>query len=191
MRCTPPVTSICKPAKVSAEVGLAALVRSYRMHNRPDSMDELEFFREMPSLELAIHHAALAINRREKRFGHQCRIPLAPLRRAEALLVAARARLKAYRSFHELHAFLVSLFAPVRGLGDLYVYDTTLRLGSYLKLSPKHIYLHAGTRAGARALGLSLSEGFVRVSSLPKAIQVLEPYEIEDFLCIYKAHFAT
>jgi len=82
------------------------------------------------------------------------------------------------------------MLSSVRGLGDLYIYDTALRLGSFLKLSPKHVYLHAGTRAGARALGLKLSEDFLRVTALPKTIQVLEPHEIEDFLCIYKAHFA-
>jgi len=187
MRRAPP--DICQPANVSTGAGFAALVRAYRMHNRPDSVDELEFFREMPSLELAINHAAFAINRHEKRFGHQRRIPLAPLRRAKGLLIAAGSTLRFCRSFHELHTLLASIFTPVRGLGELYVYDTALRLGSFLKLSPEHVYLHAGTRAGARALGLSLSEGFVRVSSLPKAIQVLEPQEIEDFLCIYKARF--
>jgi hypothetical protein len=190
MRCTPPAAPICKPARVGAGAGLAALVRAYRLHNRPNSLAELKFFREMPSLELAIHHASLAINNREKRFGHQCRIPLAPLKRAKILLRAASSRVESCRSFHDLHALLGSMLASVRGLGDLYIYDTALRLGSFLKLSPKHVYLHAGTRTGARALGLSLSEGFLRVTALPKTIQVLEPHEIEDFLCIYKAHFA-
>lgn len=189
MRCTPPVVPICTPAKVSGGAGLGALVRAYRVHNRPSSLDELEFFREMPSLALAIHHAALAIDRRKKRFSHQCRISLAPLRHAKALLDTSGSRLKACRSFQELYALLASLFAPVRGLGELYVYDTALRLGSFLKLSPEHIYLHAGTRAGARALGLDISEGFLRASALPKPVQSLQPHEIEDFLCIYNAHF--
>jgi hypothetical protein len=190
MRCTPPAAPICKPARVDVGADLAALVRAYRLHNRLDSLDELKFFREMPSLELAIHHASLAINNREKRFGHQCRIPLALLKRAKILLGAVSSRLESCRSFHDLHALLGSMFSSVRGLGDLYIYDTALRLGSFLKLSPKHVYLHAGTRAGARTLGLNLSEGFLRVTALPKTIQVLEPHEIEDFLCIYKAHFA-
>lgn len=140
----------------------------------------------MPSLELAIHHAALAIDRRGKRFSHQCRIPIDALQRAKALLGGEAARLGESRTFHELHAFLAKTLKSVRGLGELYVYDSGLRIGAFLGLAPSHVYLHAGTRTGARALGLDLSQGFLRVSELPKPIQELQPHEIEDFLCIYK-----
>ena len=189
MRCRPPLRPICKPARADANADLAALVRLYRLHNRPNSFEELKFFREMPSLELAVHYAALAINQDKKRSSHQRRLSLATLSRAKALLSAARFRLKACRSFYELHLRLASILLPVRGLGELYVYDTALRLGSFFKLSPEHVYLHRGTRSGARALGLNVSKGFLEVSELPKSVQALEPHEIEDFLCIYKAHF--
>lgn len=68
MPCAPPSMSACKLAKSDDVQGLAALVRSYRVHNRPNSLDDLEFFREMPSFEVAIHHAGLAIDRLDKRF---------------------------------------------------------------------------------------------------------------------------
>lgn len=42
----------------------------------------------------------------------------------------------------------------IPGLGELYVYDTTLRIGAKLNLFPDKVYLHAGTRLGATALGL-------------------------------------
>ena len=188
MRCAPPSMSACKPAKPDDAQGLAELVRSYRVHNQPNSLNELEFFRKMPSFEVAIYHAGLAINRRDKRFSHQYRIPLAVLSRAKSLLAEKAPRLKTCRSFHELHACLTKALASVRGIGELYTYDTALRLGAFLNLKPEHVYLHAGTRAGARALGFSVAAGYVEFSALPKAIQVLQPHEVEDFLCIYKAH---
>jgi len=43
---------------------------------------------------------------------------------------------------------------PIPGLGELYVYDTTLRIGAKLNLFPDKVYLHAGTRLRERALGL-------------------------------------
>ena len=167
------------------------LVRSYRLHNRPGSIDELAFFREMPSLELAIRHAGLAIDRSDKRFSHQCRIPKAVLRRAKTSLEAATPQIARVESFHALHQLIAKCLASIRGIGELYIYDTALRLGAFLRLTPEYVYLHAGTRAGARALGLDLSDGFLRVPLLPKPIQTLLPHEIEDFLCIYKAQLAA
>jgi hypothetical protein len=51
-------------------------------------------------------------------------------------------------------------------------------------LEPDRIYLHAGTREGARALGLGGTA--LSKSELPKAFHRLSPGEIEDCLCIYK-----
>jgi hypothetical protein len=75
---------------------------------------------------------------------------------------------------------------PVRGIGKLYVYDTAIRLGAYLQLFPLQVYLHAGTRSGARALGLDYRVNSVSPTYLPAALQQLKPHEVEDVLCIYK-----
>ncbi|MCO5411104.1 hypothetical protein [Ralstonia mojiangensis] len=141
----------------------------------------------MPSLELAIHHAALALDDRipPKRYSHQCRIRLAPMRKAKELLLRARKQLEANTTFDDLHTFLAATFTDIPGLGALYTYDTALRLGFFLGLEPTSVYLHAGTKVGARALGVTASR-MVRVSSLPSALQVLPPHEIENFLCIFK-----
>jgi hypothetical protein len=74
----------------------------------------------------------------------------------------------------------------VRGLGELYYYDTALRIGASLRLMPRRVYLHRGTRDGAHALGLACKADSLDPRDLPKALAVLEPREIEDFLCIYK-----
>jgi hypothetical protein len=161
------------------------------MHNRPGAVEELAFFRTMPSLELAIHHAGFAIDPRDKRFSHQRRIPRAALRKATALLSKNVVQVKNCNSFHYLHLFLWSLLKPIHRIGELYVYDTALRLGAFLGLTPKRVYLHAGTRTGARALGLDVSTGFLKVADFPKAIQSLAPHEIEDLLCIYKAQLTA
>jgi hypothetical protein len=145
----------------------------------------------MPSLELAIHNAVLATDERGKRFGHQCRIPASALRRAKAVLGARISEVKNTRSFHELHSFLKRGLGDVRGLGELYFYDTALRLGAFLGFAPEFVYLHRGTRAGARALGLDVSSEYIRLGQLPAPIRGLQAHEAEDFLCIYKDRFAT
>jgi hypothetical protein len=69
------------------------------------------------------------------------------------------------------------------------VYDTSLRIGAKLGFEPKHVYLHAGTRVGARALGLDTSASYLRASELPAPLRALRPHEIEDALCIFKRQF--
>ena len=70
------------------------------------------------------------------------------------------------------------------------VYDTSLRVGAYLGLTPRFVYLHAGARAGAKALGLNAGTKKLAMSDLPHELQVLAPEEVEDFLCIYKKTMA-
>jgi hypothetical protein len=48
------------------------------------------------------------------------------------------------------------------------------------------VYLHAGTRRGARALGLDHGSDSVSPNQLPPALRRLQPHEVEDVLCIYK-----
>jgi hypothetical protein len=72
----------------------------------------------------------------------------------------------------------------------LAVYDTATRVGAFLRLQPKRVYLHAGTRQGARALGFRKRES-LSARELPKALRRLSPDEIEDCLCIYKSQVAA
>lgn len=57
-------------------------------------------------------------------------------------------------SSEALHALVARQLREVAGIGELYVYDTAFRIGAYLRLPPTRVYLHAGTRDGARALQL-------------------------------------
>jgi hypothetical protein len=48
------------------------------------------------------------------------------------------------------------------------------------------VYLHSGTRDGARALGLGRGRDTLRKHELPREFEELTAAEIEDCLCIYK-----
>ena len=50
---------------------------------------------------------------------------------------------------------------------------------------PSYVFVHAGVKVGARALGFAGREQ-IAVEELPDAFQVLSPAEAEDCLCIYK-----
>jgi hypothetical protein len=59
----------------------------------------------------------------------------------------------------------------VPGIGELYVYDTALRIGAKLGVFPEKVYLHAGARIGVRNLGRDARKTALRIASLPRPAQ--------------------
>jgi hypothetical protein len=166
---------------------LAAIVKDYVLRHRHKTIRELRYFRSLPSLEAAISDAGLARRLdggRYKRDSHQRRIPGPVLEIATKRL--RRASLGDARSFADLIERVARAVRPVHGVGELYIYDTAFRLGGHLRLLPRQVYLHAGTRLGAQVLGLDPRSASVPLNQLPPALRRLRPHEIEDVLCIYK-----
>ena len=167
----------------------AAIVRDYVRRHRPKTTRELRYFRDLRTFEEALTQAGLAQRPDEKRWSHQRRIPRAVLEQATRRL--HQAQLRSARSFADLIARVNAVVRSVRGIGELYVYDTALRLGAHLRLLPREVYLHTGARRGARALGLDHRAKSLAPAKLPAALQLLRPYEIEDVLCIYEDWLGT
>jgi hypothetical protein len=165
---------------------LREMVRDYILHYRPRARAELWTFCRQP-FEEALERAALAKDERGKRFSHQRRLRASLLRKARSILRNAAKELRRCDSFDQLHNLIKEHLNGIRGLRGLYYYDTALRIGASLRLMPKRVYLHRGTRKGTSALGLDWRADSLDPRALPKELAVLEPHEIEDFLCIYKA----
>jgi hypothetical protein len=90
-------------------------------------------------------------------------------------------------TFEELLERIETLIGPIPGVGELMVYDTALRIGAIVGVEPDRVYLHRGTRQGARALGLATGGNVLFMDQLPPQLRRLKPREVEDLLCIYKA----
>ena len=105
------------------------------------------------------------------------------------VLLAHKRQLRKAESFDKVFQLVETALEDVFGVGELYVYDTSLRRGAKLGLFPTKVYLHAGTRVGARALGFDQKAKTLSRSVLPPALRALEPHEIEDMLCIFKDKF--
>ena len=168
-------------------MNLEAIVRHYITNYRPHKQTELNWCRRQPSLESAIKIAAKAEDHRGKRYSHQFRITRKAMQEASRILLEKHDVLQRCKSFHELWQRIKIFLGPVTGLGELYVYDTALRIGAFLNLLPDRVYLHAGTRTGAKAFGIvSRHEEWIEVEELPSPLRELLPHEVEDILCIYK-----
>jgi hypothetical protein len=167
-------------------MNLNKIIQIYVNKFRPHAQAELDWFSDQPSFHAAIENASLALDRRGKRLSHQRRLKRAALRKALTALTAQSRALEGARTFDALLKLVDSAVRSIPGIGELYVYDTALRLGAKLNLFPEKIYVHAGTREGIRSLGLDYKTTSVLPSALPREFMELEPHELEDILCIFK-----
>lgn len=151
---------------------------------------QIAWFQKQPSLRAAIETAARAVDARGRRFSHQYRIRREAIREATTALLAIERQLARAKSFDALFDSIDEHLRGIAGIGALYRYDTAFRIGAYLRLFPLRVYLHAGTRRGARALGLDYKKDALEISEVPRALRHRKAYEVEDILCIYKDDFA-
>ncbi len=140
----------------------------------------------MPSLQAVLAAAGAAKGSDGKRHPHQRRLSGEVLNRCTRALVACAREIRATRSFAALHSLLSDTIGGIRGVGKLMVYDTADRIGVFLDVRPESVYLHAGVRSGARALGLRTSGSTIAAAGLPAELRRVKPWEAEDILCIYK-----
>jgi hypothetical protein len=163
-----------------------AIIRKYISSIRPLAQAELDWFKSQPNLSKAITNAGLAINSKGKRYSHQRRIKRGLLPCVEKILSENIGAIRRCSNFDELFNLIEVLLMPIVGIGELYVYDTSLRISAKLNLLPQKVYLHAGTREGATVLGFDGKRKTIDLSELPNEYHKLEPHEIEDVLCIFK-----
>ncbi len=173
----------CSPRDAPPPRTYRTIVARYIRDHRAPAAAEMRYYASQPSLRKAVELAALAVTCHGKRHAHQRRIPRKVLQKAKARLTPMR--LDLYHSFHALHAAIDQRIRSIPGVGPLMVYDIATRIGAYLRRQPEYVYLHAGTRDGARILGLAAG-AFIDPAALPSAFKRLSPREIEDCLCIYR-----
>lgn len=121
------------------------------------------------------------------RHPHQRRIPGVILAEAARVLGDRKSELAAARTFGRVLEVVDDAIFPIPGVGELLVYDVAYRVGGFLGLQPDSVYLHRGTREGARVLGLPTNRESIGLSEFQVALQSLRADQIEDVLCIFRA----
>lgn len=162
-------------------------VQEYITVNKKKIDKEFDFYRESKNIDELIHKAVFAILPDGKRNPHQRRISEHIFKDVEKNILKIKETFNNFKTFDEILSVIEE--NKVKGFGKLAVYDTALRIGMYFNIYPKAVYMHAGTKGGARNLGLNVKREYIPKNEFPQSFMVLEPYEIECILCIYKDNF--
>jgi hypothetical protein len=150
---------------------------------------EITHYAEFGVSEASIARAVLSEDSDGKRNSHQWRIPKLVLDRAKRKLLSEANAILQCTDFEALYTSIDALIRPIPGVGELLIYDTAQRLCLAMDLpEPEVVYLHAGTREGARCLGVRGRTAVIQ--ALPKEYRRLSSFELEDLFCNYKRHLA-
>lgn len=139
-------------------------------------------------LNEAIEKVALAIDptNDNKMFSHQRRIGFKMANSGYESLKKRENDLRNCQSFEEILEITNEVSKQIFRLGQLWSYDTALRIGFQKKVYPKNVYLQAGVLKGYKKIfNRNPKDRFEEKNKFPKELQILEPYEIENFLCIW------
>ncbi|MCL4305661.1 hypothetical protein KJZ99_07080 [bacterium] len=161
---------------------LESVVKNYKESNRPRNKAEFSWYAAQPSLEAAVRAAALGTSSDGKRGRQARRGTDEAFKLAEEKLVLLLDAMQSAKTFDALLEFVERAVLPIPGLNDVYAYETAMRIGAYLNIWPKHVYLYTSTRSGAKQLGIVSKKRLLLFNSLPEAFQELEPYEVEEAL---------
>jgi hypothetical protein len=105
-------------------------------------------------------------------------------------LLRVKDKVKKAKNFDGLYDIIYS--NKPSGVGELFCYDTALRIGQRLGKLPEKIYIHAGTRIGLRnLLNRTIYEKTILQEELPEPFCSchLTPAQLENFFCLYKDIF--
>ena len=133
----------------------------------------------------------LSEDREGKRHSHQYRLVREDLMNFDEKVLLIKEKLLKAEDFHVLYKFLKNLEVNSSGIGEMLTYDAAERIGQYLKLYPKKVYLHAGTRVGAETLLGKINAEYINKEQLPEPLgnSTLSCSQIEDILCMYHDMF--
>lgn len=165
---------------------LERVVADYIKCKREKARRESRYYVIQRDLARAVEKAASCTRPDWKRHRHQRRIPSRCLTKVNEKLQKRLNAIAKATTFEDIYELVNCEIKPIRGIGDLTVYDIAHGIGAFCKLEPELVYLHAGTLAGARALGVDCKSRKLDMNRLPGEFHLLQPYEVEDCLCIYR-----
>jgi hypothetical protein len=171
-----------------------AAIRKYISENKQNQDNQLDYYKNLPSLTETIDKATKAVFEGGYKLEHQWHIDDKILGHVAENLKKREKEIQKSSCFERIIEIVND--ESILGFGPLAKYDTALRIASKLGIQPTKVYLHRGTRIGAKAIGINIRKRrYLEVHELPKVFQdaidaqIISVKHVEDILCIYKDKF--
>jgi len=161
-------------------------LKDYDRDSRLKLNDKRNFYRNLKIAD-AIKNAAMGMVSKEKMDSHQYRIGRVKCKIAADELIKHLDDLQVCKQFNDIFNITEQVKNEITGLGNLWSYDTALRIGFNLKIYPNQVYVQSGVIKGVKKIfnGKTPAGRSLPLNAFPDQLQVLEPYEIENFMCIW------
>jgi hypothetical protein len=169
-------------------MSLQSEIADYR-ENELRELHEFERFFQSLSFQSAIEYAASGVTPHRKIHPHQRGIGVKQLRQSAVLLKKCTAAIRKARSFAGLFIITDAVKSDLKGLGDLWSYDTALRMAFNRGRTfyPQAVFVQRSVMKGVKKIfsKMPLKQRTLPLKIFPKEIQSLNPFEIENFLSIW------
>lgn len=145
-----------------------------------------EHYESLP-LKKAIKKASTGMNPNGKMNSHQWRIGLKTGMKGAIELLKRYNEISNASSFEQIFEVTEKVKNLIFNLGDLWSYDTALRIGFNKGVYPKEVYVQAGVKKGVlKALpGFKVKQRSLSLDRFDSIYHLLEAYQLENFLCIW------
>ncbi|NOQ31448.1 MAG: hypothetical protein GQ570_10020 [Helicobacteraceae bacterium] len=120
---------------------------------------------------------------------HQYRLDKDAMKKSNKKLQVHIEEIRNCKDFECIYVLISKYTEKIKGLGSLYYYDVSLRIGWYLNILPDKVHLHAGALEGAKMIDKKFKFGAYKKTDFPYELyNKLKPYQIEAFLCLCMKH---
>jgi len=148
------------------------IVSTYKKIYLPAAHAEWRWFASAKNIKEAIARAVSSELNEDGNYmsSHQRRIGRAKLAKAAIYFGRMAEEYASATNFEQVYAITKSVSTPKElRIGELAKYDFSTRVSAFLNLKPESVYLHAGTRTGARNLGY-LHENEIIIAQYRRAL---------------------
>lgn len=143
-----------------------------------------DWLRDSPDFATAVDRAVRSIKPDGKMHPHQTKVRLESRLEFGRRILLVQHLIMPEDTFHDFWLMLNAI--KPWGIAEMTVYDVAERAARYLRKAPDRVYLHAGVRMGAVALGISVKgKEWLMPEELPPELRELPMDAAEDFLCCY------
>lgn len=157
--------------------------------NELRELHELARFFKSLSFTAAIEYAASGVSPHRKIHPHQRRIGVKQLRKSTAILKKHIPVIRKAKSFADLFVITETIRLYMKGLGDLWSYDTALRMAFNRGKTfyPRAVFIQEGSMKSVKKIfsNILIKGRVLPMKLFPKEMRVLKPFEAENFLTVW------